>query len=106
MAAGIMLSGIACIIAIPKIKEAAYSSGYTAGDKQGITDGTNTGISEGVTQYKTRQKQVQDSTATMEKKEAVLRRRSYKPHKVIEPVQNWHVIDGKIAGPIPDTARA
>jgi hypothetical protein len=105
LAVGVALSGIACIIAIPKIKEVAYNSGYTAGDKQGTTDGTAAGVIEGITEYKAREKQVRDSTVTAEHKEAALRRAVYKPHKKILPIQNWHVIDGKIAAPMPDTAR-
>jgi hypothetical protein len=45
------------------------------------------------------EKQERDSIAIAEKNEA-MQKASHKPRKVVEPLQNWHVIEGKIAEPV------
>jgi len=100
---GIILSGVACYLAIPGIKQTAYDSGYETGNKKGITTGTNAGITEGIAQVKAIQKHEQDSTAIIQKNWEA-QRRAARRHKEqeIKPVQNWHVIDGKIDDPVKD----
>jgi len=84
---------------VPSIKQSTYDKAFAAGNTSGTNAGIKIGIARGVEQV--RQRQVQDSihadALNRKAMEAAARKRSRtKP----QPVQNWHVIDGKIADPI------
>jgi hypothetical protein len=102
LAIGIVLCGLACFFIIPGIRETAYNSGFDAGNKKGVSTGTVAGIAKGIAQVREEQKQEQDRIAAEEKnKAAAMQKVMHRPRKVVKEVQNWHVIDGKIADPIP-----
>jgi hypothetical protein len=103
LAIGVILCGLACFLAMPGVKQTAYDSGFKAGNIKGIAAGKATGINEGIAEIKSEQKQASDSLAVDEqqKREEALQRAARKPKKLVKEVQNWHVIDGKIAEPIP-----
>ena len=101
---GVVLCGLAGFLALPGIKKTAYDSGVEEGTKKGIAQGTTAGIAQGIAQLKAEQmqKHEQDSLAAVKRyKEA--RRKAAAMRKPVEkpkPVQNWHVINGKIDDPI------
>ena len=97
---GIVLCSVACFLVFPTIKETAYNTGYDAGNKKGISTGTATGITQGIAEMQARQKHERDSLSIVEKNQAVIWKATHKPKKVVEQVQNWHVIDGKVADPV------
>ena len=98
---GALLCGIAGYIEIPKIKQTSYDSGFTAGVKKGTEEGTTAGIAQGIAQVKAQQKQEHDNMVAAQQKQEAAHKRSMKRRKKVEPpVQNWHVIDGKISEPI------
>jgi hypothetical protein len=100
---GILVTGVIGFLSLPGIKKAEYDNGFEAGVKKGTADGTAAGITKGIAQVheEQAQKHKQDSTAAAiryinAKRKAAMR----KPKEVVKPVQNWHVIDGKIDDPI------
>ncbi len=100
---GLVLGVVAFFMAMSGIKQTAYDSGYSAGNKAGITSGTTIGIAQGVAQVKTMEQQHNDSVAAAAEKTKLAMQKSMRKHvKVVKEVQNWHVIDGKIAEPIAD----
>ena len=100
---GIVLSGIAFFLMMPGMKQTAYDSGYSNGNKAGISAGITTGIGQGVAQVKAEQQHERDSVANAEKsKVEAMAKMARKQRKVVKEVQNWHVIDGKIAEPITE----
>ena len=101
LALGIVVCGVAGFLALPGIKQASYDSGFKAGNQTGIVTGTTAGIAQGVAQVEAREKHEHDSVAVAEKNlEALRLKAAHKAHKVAPVVQNWHVLDGKIADPI------
>lgn len=94
---------IACAIVflgvIPSVKRSAYDKGFAAGNASGTESGIKIGIAKGVEQV--RESKVQDSirieALNRKASEAAAKKRT---NTRTEPVQNWHVIDGKIAEPI------
>jgi hypothetical protein len=101
---GIVLCAIAGYIMLPGIKKTAYDSGYNTGNKEGIASGTTAGIAKGIADIEARQKQQRDSIATVQANLAAKRKALQKPRKVAPPIQNWHVVDGKIAEPVIEQA--
>jgi hypothetical protein len=102
--AGAILTGGAFYFALPKIKQAAYDSGVSEGTKAGTAAGITTGIAQGVAEEKAAVQHKQDSAAAVYKHAMAVKAAAGKRHKkVVKPVQNWHVIDGKISDPIADT---
>ena len=99
---GLLLSGIIALLMVPKVKQAAYGNCFNAGNKQGVSTGTAAGIAQGIAQVQAHEQHEHDSVTIAETYEAARLRAAYKPHKVVKPVQNWHVIDGKIADPVTD----
>lgn len=103
LAVGILLGGATYFIVEPKIKGAAYERGYQVGLKNGMDTGTATGIAQGIARVHSEQKQHRDSVAAVEKIKAEQLKAAAaarKPVKVDRPIQNWHVIDGKIDRPV------
>lgn len=109
LAVGILSGGAVFFIVESKIKEAAFDKGYHVGLMKGIDTGTIVGIAQGVAKVHSEQKQHHDSVAAVEKKKAALQKAAAaarKPVKVDRPIQNWHVIDGKIDRPVvADTSK-
>lgn len=101
LSAGLLLCGLAVYVAVPMIQQAAYKNGYNAGDARGLIDGKAAGITQGISEIRAHEQQVRDSIAAEQHKEAALHKQRHKPIRVERPIQNWHVIDGKIADPIP-----
>lgn len=103
---GAILTGLAGFLAMPEIKKTAYDTGFQEGTKGGITQGTAAGITQGIAQVKEEQrlKHQQDSTTAAKKYQEAKRRAAIKPVEKPKPIQNWHVIDGKIDEPIPPAA--
>ena len=99
---GLLLCGGAAFFVAPGIKKAAYDSGFETGNKKGITTGTSAGVTQGIEECKAQIKQAhdRDSTALVQKAIEAKRKAEYKAKKVVKEVQNWHVIDGKIADPV------
>ncbi len=101
---GIILGVALCVAAVyliyPKLKQAAYDTGYNEGIKRGMATGTTEGIAQGVAQVKTEQQRVLDSAAYAQQKLEEKQKKAIKPKKQPAPVQNWHVVDGKIAEPV------
>lgn len=94
IACGVMFLGV-----IPSFKKSSYDVGYAAGNIAGINDGIKTGIAKGVEQV--RQQQIQDSLRLNEQSRKNLEAATRKKNRrQPEPVQNWHVIDGKLAEPV------
>lgn len=101
---GAAFTGVAFYFSLPGIKQTSYDNGFAAGNKSGIATGTAAGVTQGITELKATQKREHDSLETLrKKKEAALKARTRVPKKVVRPIQNWHVIDGKIQDPIPDS---
>jgi hypothetical protein len=97
---GIALCGLlGWFLAVPGIKQAAYDAGFEAGNQKGIS----TGIATGIAEEKATQKRISDSlTAAAEAERTAAQKKKPKPQKIEQPIQNWRVIGGKIAEPIPD----
>lgn len=102
---GILLCGLGGFLALPGIKKTAYDSGVEEGTKKGMAQGTTAGIAQGIAQLKAEQmqKRQQDSLAAVKRfKEAKRRAAMTKKVEKPKPVQNWHVINGKIDDPITE----
>jgi hypothetical protein len=99
---GLVLSASGFYFSLPKIKQTSYDQGYAVGNKEGLATGTTAGIAQGVDQVNARIKHDQDIAAEAARKRAAQRKVAAKPKEVEKPVQNWHVIDGKIAEPVKD----
>ncbi len=100
---GLVLGVAAFFMAMSGIKQTAYDSGYSAGNKAGITSGTTIGISQGVAQVKAMEQQHADSVAAAAEQAKLAEQKTMRKHvKVVKEIQNWHVIDGKIADPITE----
>jgi preprotein translocase subunit YajC len=95
---GVVICGIAWFMIMPGMKETSYKSGYDNGNKVGVTTGTAAGIAQAVAEAA--EKRTEDSLAVEKKKMEASARAARKPRKVAPPVQNWHVINGKIGDPI------
>ena len=98
---GIVVCALAGFLAYPSLKKQAHDSGVEEGTKKGMADGKAAGIKEGMEQLKAEQfhKHQQDSTAAAQRYLAAKRKAAAERKKAEEkpkPVQNWHVIDGKI----------
>ena len=105
---GVALCGLAGFLALPGIKKTEFDNGVAEGTKKGIAQGTTEGIAKGIAQLKAEQKQKheQDSMAVAKKyHEARMRAAVLQKTRKPKPVQNWHVINGKIDDPIIDTSR-
>ena len=102
LALGIVLSGAACYFALPKVKQAAYDSGYETGNKQGIATGTTAGITQGISEILAKQKHAHDSLTAIENKKEASRKaaQKQKEKEELKDIQNWHVVDGRVADPI------
>ena len=103
---GVVVSGGVGLIAIPKIKQAAYDKGYDLGNKDGTAKGTTAGIATGIAQITAvqAQKHADDSVASVKKYQEARRKAAMSKRRVApKPIQNWHVIDGKIEQPITDS---
>ena len=100
---GIAITAAAGYFMLPDIKQKAYDSGYGEGNKKGIVTGTAAGITQGIAQIQAQQKHERDSIA-MVQRNLEAQRRVARKHKEaeIKPVQNWHVIEGKIQDPVSD----
>lgn len=103
--AGVVLCALAGFLMYPNVKKQAYDSGVDEGTKKGMADGRAAGIKEGIAQLQAEQihKRQQDSTAAAQRYLAAKRKAAAERKKAEakpKPVQNWHVIDGKIDEPI------
>ena len=84
---------------VPGTKQTAYESGYSAGNAAGIDAGTQAGLVKGIEQV--RQQEQQDSLRMDElNRKALDAAAAQRQRRRPQPVQNWHVIDGRIADPI------
>lgn len=100
---GIILCVLGGLMALPGVKQAAHDSGVAEGTKTGMAQGTTAGIAQGIAQVKAEQKQkhTTDSTAAAHRYQQARRKAAAtKVKEKPKPVQNWHVIDGKIEDPI------
>ncbi len=101
MLLGIVLCGAGLAVAYPGIERKAYEEGYAAGNKDGNATGITTGIAQGVAQVnaiiKARQDSLDAATARAAEKRRAAGRKKAKP-----PVQNWHVVDGRIGDPVEE----
>lgn len=90
-------------MAVPGIKQTEFDSGYAKGIKEGTDKGITTGIAQGVEQVHAELQRVEDSTvAALQQLEAQRKAAQKRQAKKQKPVQNWHVINGKIGDPIVD----
>lgn len=105
LVAGLVIGGIVLYVAVPKVKQTSYDSGFEAGNKQGIATGTTAGIAQGVADLQAKEKHERDSVAVLIQKREATRKAAIKPKKKPEVIQNWHVIDGQIAEPVVDTSK-
>ena len=104
---GIVLCGLAGFLVLPGIKKSEYDNGYNEGNKKGLAQGTTEGITKGMAQLKAEQqhKRQQDSlTAVARYHDALRKAAAAKKAEKPKPIQNWHVINGKIDDPIIDTS--
>ena len=100
---GLVIAAIAGYLLLPQVKQPSYEAGYAAGNSKGESAGMAAGIAKGVAQVQQEQKRVKDSIAVADKRQEDARRRmatARKKKEVVKVVQNWHVIDRKIADPI------
>ncbi len=98
---GVVICGIIGFVMHPKVKKAGYDEGYKTGTEEGMAQGTKQGIAEGIERLKAEQQHTQDSIALVrERIEAERRAAARRRYKKPEPVQNWHVVNGKIGEPI------
>lgn len=94
-----LCSMLGWFLAVPGVKQAAYDAGFEAGNQKG----TSAGIATGIAEEKATQKRISDSlTAAAEAERKAAQKNRPKPKKAQKPIQNWRVIGGKIAEPIPD----
>ncbi len=98
---GLILCAIAYYMLAPAIKKTAYDNGFVAGTTEGIATGKTEGITAGIAACKADIQRRQDSVSVA-KQQASRKSASRKARKPAGPIQNWHVINGKIAEPIPD----
>jgi hypothetical protein len=101
---GILLIGaVGYFIFLPDAKDASYKTGYQDGNTKGTADGKAAGITEGMAQTEAKYQHQRDSIAQADSTQALAEREKKaaeaKMHRV-KPVQNWHVINGKIGEPI------
>ncbi len=99
---GIVLCAVAGFIILPGIKQTSYESGFAAGNTKGIATGTTAGIAQGIADLKAEQQRQQESIIAAQKAQEAKKKSAHKPRRAAKPVQNWHVIDGKIADPVAD----
>lgn len=100
---GITFCAAVGYIMYPRISQTLHDSAYQEGVRVGADSGIIKGISQGMDQAHVAQQRREDSIAEMQRKEAERRKAAArKVHKEPAPVQNWHVIDGKIADPVVD----
>ena len=88
---------------MPGTKQTAYETGFSAGNAAGTDAGTKAGIVKGIEQVREIEQQDSLRMAELNRKAleaAAAKRQRRKP----QPVQNWHVIDGRIADPITHDA--
>lgn len=102
---GLILCVLGALLALPGVKKTAYDSGYAEGNKKGMDEGKNAGIKLGMDQLNAQQaeKHRQDSVTAAKRYQAAKRKAAMERKKAAEkpkPIQNWHVIDGKIDEPI------
>ncbi len=98
---GIIMCGVAGFVLLPKVEQEGYAKGYAEGNKEGKDEGTKAGIAQGIAELKALQKHQQDSiTNERIKQEDRMRAARAKRKPAPAPIQNWHVIDGKIADPV------
>ena len=98
---GLAIAGLAGYLLLPDIKHTAHDAGFTEGNKKGIETGTTEGITKGIAQIKAEEKRVQDSISVVQKNLAAQRKAALiRKEKEVKPIQNWHVIDGKIDDPV------
>jgi len=101
MGIGIILCGAAGFLVVPKVQQEGYTNGYAIGSKEGREEGMKAGIAQGVAELKAMQKHEQDSLANERiKQEERMRAARAKRKPAPAPIQNWHVIDGKIGDPV------
>lgn len=103
---GIVVCALAGFLMMPGIQKKSYDGGYAEGVKKGAADGMTAGVAKGIEQVKSElmAKRAQDSVAAAQryllaKQKAAAARRKIEAKP--KPIQNWHVIDGKIDEPIP-----
>lgn len=96
---GALLCGLIGYLALGSFKQAAHDEGYNDGVKSGIATGAAEGIAKGKAQVLADQKREQDSTAMAAQKKVEQTKAAQKYHKPA-PVQNWHVVEGKIDEPV------
>ncbi len=99
---GILASGVTSYLVIPGMKQDSYEKGYNEGYQKGIDTGINAGIVRGIAVSEAEQKHIHDSLIAVAEMQAAVKQKMLKHKKVVKPIQNWHVIDGKIADPIRD----
>ncbi len=98
---GIILCTVGGYIMYPTVKKTSYDEGYKAGMINGNATGLAEGKTQGAAEVRAEIKHHEDSLAAdIQKKEAERKAAMKKVHKAPPPVQNWHVIDGKIADPV------
>lgn len=103
---GVAICALVGFLSLPGNQKKHYDSGYAEGLKKGTADGTAAGITKGMEQLRAEQKAKHDNDSAaaakrylLAKQKAAAERR--KAEEKPKPVQNWHVIDGKIDDPIP-----
>ena len=96
---GIVVCGAVVYYNIPDFKQNAYNTGYNAGIKAGVDSGTTAGITKGIAEIQAKEQHERDSIALVTKQDSIAKANA-KPKHIVHPVQNWHVIDGKIADPV------
>lgn len=103
---GVIVCALIAFLTVPSMQTKSRDAGYAEGVKKGTADGMTAGIAKGIEQLKSEQlaKHRQDSTAAahrymIAKQKAAAARRKVEAKP--KPIQNWHVIDGKIDEPIP-----
>ncbi|MFA6150954.1 MAG: hypothetical protein WC716_06530 [Chitinophagaceae bacterium] len=104
---GVVIAGAGAYLSYPKYKQASYDEGFAAGNKEGITKGTAIGMEEGIAKGEAQQKAVLNSVSdsmnnVLAQKQEALAKASRKPVIKEKLNQNWRVLGGNIAEPIPE----
>jgi hypothetical protein len=96
---GVIIAIVVWLLATPKLKQVAYDQGFAEGRQTGIAAGTLAGIEVGHAKCIAEQARTKDSI-TAARLNAARKKSARKPVEEAKPVQNWHVIDGRIAEPV------
>lgn len=98
----VIVGGANYFIVQPQLQKSAYEKGQEAGRREGVASGISIGVSEQEAKFKAELKRASDSSLAALNSERATRKAAARVKRTPRPVQNWHVIDGRIADAIPE----